>query len=237
MVGRFPLRHGQLVVAQGSVVNFQGDAIVNAANEGCLGGGGVDGAITRAGGSALKAAREALPVIAGKTVRCKTGSAVITIGGSLAAAHCIHAVGPNYHYLSSEQEGDQLLASAYQTSMSLAAEHGLSSVAFSLISAGVFRGRKSLHDVLDIAVREVAASAFGGLDEVFLVGFTEQEVDVLLDVCSSQELSRSAAAVVDPVVGPLASSSGATVAGGEVGQGTTTPPPVASSSSSSSNGD
>jgi len=76
--------------------------------------------------------------------------------------------------------------------------------------------------VLDIAVREVAASAFGGLDEVFLVGFTEQEVDVLLDVCSSQELSRSAATVVDPVVGPLASSSVATVAGGEVGQGTTT---------------
>ena len=92
-------RGGVLVAARGSVVGFEGDAIVNAANEGCQGGGGVDGAITTAGGPEMAAARAALPVIKSRMhgARCRTGSAVVTTGGRLNATHCIHAVGPNYN--------------------------------------------------------------------------------------------------------------------------------------------
>ncbi len=88
------------MVSVGSVVGFLGDAIVNAANEGCLGGGGVDGAITKAGGKPLAAARLALPIIgyrgrrSASAVRCLAGDAVATVGGHLSAKWCIHAVGP-----------------------------------------------------------------------------------------------------------------------------------------------
>ena len=88
-------------ISQGSVVNFRGGAIVNAANNGGLGGGGVDAAVNKAGGQKLRAAREALPELAcGGTVaghklkgtRIRTGGAVITTGGDLKAEWCIHAV-------------------------------------------------------------------------------------------------------------------------------------------------
>merc|ERR1719193_167112 len=88
---------GFIVASAGSVVNFAGNAIVNAANQGCLGGGGVDGAISSAGGRALYEARSKLPLVDGKgAVRCPTGEARLTIGGNLKANYCIHAVGPNY---------------------------------------------------------------------------------------------------------------------------------------------
>lgn len=120
----------KLVVSQGSVVNFDGDAIVNAANEHCLGGGGVDGAISLAGGSELLNARLQLPVlkVSGKTdLRCETGDAKITIGGQLLAKYCIHAVGPDYGTLlasgGSLSDCDDLLRSAYTSAMERAKEN------------------------------------------------------------------------------------------------------------------
>ena len=83
-----------LVLATGSVVDFTGSAIVNAANEACLGGGGVDGAITAAGGKALAEARKALPIVNKRNTRCPTGECVVTISGDLKAKdYCLHAVG------------------------------------------------------------------------------------------------------------------------------------------------
>jgi O-acetyl-ADP-ribose deacetylase (regulator of RNase III) len=159
---------GFVVVSQGSVVDCEMDAIVNAANWGMLGGGGVDGAISKAGGPELLAARKALPVLPGKRRnRCATGGAKITVGGRLNANWCIHAVGPNYRVLEglgkSLEDGEE--------------NGGIQTVGFSLLSAGIFRGPRSLRAVLDIAVRAVLDGAFGGLEEVHLVAFTEEELD------------------------------------------------------------
>eukprot|EP00930_Biecheleria_cincta_P043680 TRINITY_DN29977_c0_g1_i1.p1 TRINITY_DN29977_c0_g1~~TRINITY_DN29977_c0_g1_i1.p1 ORF type:complete len:300 (-),score=44.31 TRINITY_DN29977_c0_g1_i1:40-804(-) len=180
----YPLPNGALLcVSSGSVVDFEGDAIVNAANEGCLGGGGVDGAISRAGGEALYQARVALPKVNG--VRCPTGEARITIGGELASAFCIHAVGPAYDDYESLEEGDKLVFSAYQASMACARFTALSSIGFSLLSSGIFRGSQSLEKVLEQAVLGIKDSAYPGLTDVHLVAFKREELDVLLEICDT----------------------------------------------------
>jgi O-acetyl-ADP-ribose deacetylase (regulator of RNase III) len=195
----YELASGVLLCSSGSVVGFRGGAVVNAANEGCQGGGGVDGAITAAGGDALADARAALPAIdADGFRRCATGDAVVTAGGDLAADHCIHAVGPNYGWLErgdGEDEeatlarGDALLAGAYAASMARAAEVGATTVAFSLLSAGIFRGARSLAAVLAIAVAAVARGAYPGLERVHLVAFTPREQKTLAQAAQRHFLS------------------------------------------------
>ncbi len=123
-----------LVVQEGDLTKVAVDAVVNAANERMLGGGGVDGAIHRAAGPELvEACREVPEVRPG--VRCPTGAARITPGFALPAAHVIHTVGPVYD---SAATSAPLLRSAYAASLGLACEHGLASVAFPAISCGVF---------------------------------------------------------------------------------------------------
>lgn len=111
------------------------DAIVNAANETLLGGGGVDGAIHRAAGPGLLAECRALPQLR-PGVRCRTGEARITAGHRLPARHVIHAVGPVWE--GGDDGEPALLAGCYRASLQLAAEHGLDSIAFPAISCGVF---------------------------------------------------------------------------------------------------
>jgi O-acetyl-ADP-ribose deacetylase (regulator of RNase III) len=123
-----------LELVQGDIVTQDVDAIVNAANQGLLGGGGVDGAIHRAAGPRLLEACRALPAHAG--VRCPTGEARITPGFDLPARHVIHAVGPRW---GGGGRGEaELLASAYGASLDLAEQHGLRSLAFPSISTGVY---------------------------------------------------------------------------------------------------
>ena len=115
---RQPLAHGWLCISRGSVVHFEGDAIVNAAKEGCLSGGRVDAAVASAGGNELRQARKELPVLEGSNnIRCRTGDAKLTAGGELNAKWCIHAVGPSYIVIYDHgkdiSEGDALLAQAY----------------------------------------------------------------------------------------------------------------------------
>ena len=187
-IERHPLTHGELVVSSGSVVNAHVDAIVNAANERCLGGSGVDGAITKAGGARLAEARQALPVKDNK--RCETGDAVLTKGsfGSLRCASVIHAVGPDYRQ-TDLKKGDALLRSAYVAAMRLARGNDCSTVAFSLLSAGIFRGGRSLDDVLHIAVEALRDACFEGLERVHLVAFSEAEQDVLQRVAAAPPVS------------------------------------------------
>lgn len=116
-------------LVQGDITRQDADAIVNAANTTLLGGGGVDGAIHRAGGPTILAECRRLH-------GCATGDAKITTGGTLPARHVIHAVGPVYRDGRRGEAG--LLASAHRRSLEVAVEHGLRSVAFPSISTGAY---------------------------------------------------------------------------------------------------
>ena len=176
-----PPYNTRVIAAQGSVINFTGSAIVNAANEGCISGGGVDGAVSDKGGDALHSARLALPIVRKPSVRCLTGDAKTTIGGELPCEWCIHAVGPNYNYVA-DDEGDLLLYMAYHASMREARKKACRTLAFSLLSAGIFRGQRALHTVIAIGVLAVHAALYEGLSDVFLVGFTNSDCETLTSV-------------------------------------------------------
>lgn len=118
-----------LEVDQGDITLQNTEAIGNAANSALAGGGGVDGAIHRAGGPSIMAELKA------KYKGCPTGSAVITGGGNLKAKYVIHAVGPRY---SGSPKDAELLSSAYRKSLELCTEHKISSIAFPSISTGVY---------------------------------------------------------------------------------------------------
>ncbi len=117
-----------LALMQGDIVKVRADAIVNAANSGLAGGGGVDGAIHRAGGPTIM---EECRKIGG----CPTGSAVATTAGKLPAKYVFHAVGPIY---SGSKEDERLLANAYQCCLDLAEQYSLRSIAFPSLSTGVY---------------------------------------------------------------------------------------------------
>lgn len=120
-------------VIKGDITKVNTVAIVNAANSSLMGGGGVDGAIHRAGGSKiLEACRE----IVKKQGGCRPGEAVITTGGSLPAKYVIHTVGPIWH--GGKHKEDEVLANCYRNSLSLAVENNISSIAFPNISTGVY---------------------------------------------------------------------------------------------------
>ncbi len=131
MERRFGRRTVELVL--GDITREATDAIVNAANSSLLGGGGVDGAIHRAGGPRIL--EECRAIRAGRG-GCPTGEAVITSGGRLAARHVIHTVGPVWRGGDRGEPG--LLASCYGNSLRLAALHRLRTVAFPSISTGIY---------------------------------------------------------------------------------------------------
>ena len=122
-----------LEVTQGDITRFAADAIVNAANSALVGGGGVDGAIHRAGGPAIMADLEARY---GVDRHCPTGSSVVSVAGDLPARWVIHAVGPIWRGGGSGEPG--LLASAYRSAMAHAERLGTSSIAFPAISCGIY---------------------------------------------------------------------------------------------------
>ncbi len=126
---RVTVHQSILEVVQGDITQQDTEAIGNAANSRLAGGGGVDGAIHRAGGPAIMAELRA------KYKGCPTGSAVITGGGNLKAKYVVHAVGPIY---SGSAKDAELLSSAYRTSLKLCTQHKISSIAFPSISTGVY---------------------------------------------------------------------------------------------------
>jgi O-acetyl-ADP-ribose deacetylase (regulator of RNase III) len=169
-----------LTACRGSVLDFTGAAIVNAANERMLGGGGLDGAISHAGGDEMYAARSALPILDETDgVRCRTGDAVTTIGGDLTNEWCIHAVGPNYYRLESLEEGDELLASAYRAVMREAKARNIPSLGICLLSAGIYRGDQSLRTIIQIAVKTIADYVYPGLQHACICAFTREEIGML----------------------------------------------------------
>jgi O-acetyl-ADP-ribose deacetylase (regulator of RNase III) len=141
-----------LEVSEGDITALDVDAIVNAANEGCLGGGGVDGAIHHAAGRELYRACLALPEVR-PGVRCPTGEARITPGFRLKARHVIHTVGPIWNGGGGREA--EKLASCYRNALALAEQHGVRSIAFPAISCGIYG--YPLEEAVAIAVREARA--------------------------------------------------------------------------------
>jgi O-acetyl-ADP-ribose deacetylase (regulator of RNase III) len=135
-----------LQLVEGDITEQDTDAIVNAANSSLLGGGGVDGAIHRAGGPQILAECR-------KLGGCPTGEAKITTGGRLAARFVIHTVGPVYSSTAKGQSA-ALLASAYRRSLEVAVENSLRSIAFPSISTGVYG--YPLEEAAPLAIRTVA---------------------------------------------------------------------------------
>ncbi|HZE69742.1 MAG TPA: O-acetyl-ADP-ribose deacetylase [Pyrinomonadaceae bacterium] len=169
---------GRVAILVADITGQKVDAIVNAANSSLMGGGGVDGAIHRAGGPAiLQQCREIRRTIYPQGL--PTGDAVITTAGNLPARHVIHTVGPIY----GEERGRdaELLAACYENSLALAAKHSLASLAFPAISTGVFGyPRAEAASVSSATVKKFLANE-SRLAEIRFVFFSDDDSRVFLE--------------------------------------------------------
>jgi len=158
---------------QGDITKMEVDAIVNAANSSLMGGGGVDGAIHRAGGHAILA--ECREIVA-RHGRCETGQAVITSGGNLPAKFVVHTVGPVWHG-GNNNEAD-LLRNAYLNSLKLAVENGVETIAFPNISTGIYGFPKE--KAAEIAIDTVTQflSKNDQIKQVYFVCFDQENYEL-----------------------------------------------------------
>ena len=161
-------------IRKGSITTYDGTAIVNAANEQNLGGGGVDGAITTAGGLSLSEARKKMSNIWGN-IKVRTGDARTTIAGNLPCQFVIHAVGPNL----ANNDNIRLLSSSYISSISEAYRYNIKDIAFPIISGGVFKGGYSLKTIVDKAFDALVGNE-KDIKKIVFYGFSENDVKILI---------------------------------------------------------
>ena len=165
----------KIKVIKGDITKCTVDAIVNAANTSLMGGGGVDGAIHRAGGSAIL--NDCRKIVA-RQGGCKVGEAVITTAGNLPAQFVIHTVGPVWRFGNIRQA--ELLANAYENSLKLAFTHGVKTIAFPNISTGIYHYPKD--EACEIAFTTVQdfleIQGEHGIEEVIFVCFDDENYDL-----------------------------------------------------------
>lgn len=185
--GHLTLGPTRFVIKKGDITKEHVEAIVNAANSSLLGGGGVDGAIHRAGGPAILAACQAIRQRQGG---CPTGGAVITTGGNLPARYVIHTVGPVWQGGDTNEDEvrreDRLLEEAYWNSLSLTSPHGIATIAFPSISTGIYRFpiQRACWIALQTAKRYVIANDH--LREIRFVLFSDNDLCVYEKALYSQ---------------------------------------------------
>jgi O-acetyl-ADP-ribose deacetylase (regulator of RNase III) len=163
-----------LKLTVGDITRVAADAIVNAANSALAGGGGVDGAIHRAGGASIMRELDQIRAAAGG---CSTGSAVVTGAGLLPARFVFHAVGPVYR--DGKQGEPESLASCYRTCLALAEQHGITTLTFPSISTGAYR--YPIREAAAVALEEVARhleKEDTKLPEVIFVLFSQPDYEV-----------------------------------------------------------
>jgi O-acetyl-ADP-ribose deacetylase (regulator of RNase III) len=171
-----PSAFDRVDIKVGDLTREDVDAIVNAANSSLMGGGGVDGAIHRAGGPAILAECRRIRETSYPD-GLPTGKAVITTGGLLRARHVIHTVGPIYGQHGGEEP--RLLAACYENSIALAAEHGLATIAFPAISTGIYGYPKeeAARVSLDAVIR--ALEKHPTITQVRLVFFSAPDAQIV----------------------------------------------------------
>lgn len=163
----------RLAVIKGDITQMKVDAIVNAANSSLLGGGGVDGAIHRAGGPAIL---EECLKIRNRQGGCATGQAVITTAGNLQASFIIHTVGPVWNGGNANEK--ELLSNCYYNSLLLATKNKVKSVAFPNISTGIYRFPKK--EAGEIAIRECQKfiSADQSIESILFICFDDENYSI-----------------------------------------------------------
>jgi O-acetyl-ADP-ribose deacetylase (regulator of RNase III) len=159
----------RIKLQQGDITKLQVDAIVNAANSSLMGGGGVDGAIHRAGGKQIL--EECIQIV-NRQGGCKTGEAVITTGGNLPAKYVIHTVGPVWN--GGKRNEEQLLANCYNNSLSIAANNGVKSIAFPNISTGVYRFPKEQAAAIAVDTVDAFLRSDQHIEEVIFICFDDE---------------------------------------------------------------
>lgn len=171
----FEIGEAEICLVQGDITDMETDAIVNAANSSLMGGGGVDGAIHRKGGSQIQKECEQIRATEWPD-GLPTGKAVVTTGGDLKAAYVIHTVGPVWH--GGDRGEPELLAEAYRNSLKLALSKGLKTVAFPSISTGAYRYPIEKASRIALKTTKEFLEKEDKLEAVIFVLFTEHDLEV-----------------------------------------------------------
>jgi O-acetyl-ADP-ribose deacetylase (regulator of RNase III) len=161
----------KITLIKSDITKMNVDAIVNAANTSLLGGGGVDGAIHRAGGKEIL---DECIKIRNKQGGCKVGEAVITTAGNLQSKYVIHTVGPVWN--GDKEEKKILLANCYKSCLTIAENQNLKSIAFPNISTGIYHFPKD--KAAEIAIETVKSFQFNSIEEVVFVCFDDENYDL-----------------------------------------------------------